>query len=267
LVSHDALERVGGRGERINAARSNALLAVVGEEEPGEMHSGKRLPLDVAAKAPAERPERIGGTVVSEQEAGVVALAAVLQRKPLILELGCGPAKRNPLAVGVDVLDFPGVDLLGDAIEVLRSFPPGSVDAIYSEHFMEHLLDPRELLELAARALRPGGTFRAIVPHFSNPYFYSDPTHKTFFGLYTFGYWVENTPFRRQVPQYETPISLDLVQVTYSFKSSRPFYVRHLIKKVLSFWVNSNRWTKEFYEEVLTGVMPSYELEYTLVKQ
>src|SRR6185312_2948084 len=36
--------------------------------------------------------------------------------------------------------------------------------------------------------LEPGGEFRAVVPHFSNLHFYSDPTHRTFFGLYTFSY-------------------------------------------------------------------------------
>ncbi|MGZ4519070.1 MAG: class I SAM-dependent methyltransferase [Mycobacteriaceae bacterium] len=198
---------------------------------------------------------------------GRPSLHELTARRPLALELGCGPSKRNRSAVGVDVLDLPGVDIVGDALSALAALPDGSVDSIYSEHFLEHLDDPRRLVAEAARVLRPGGEFRAVVPHFSNPYFYSDPTHRAFYGLYTFGYWVEQTPFRRQVPQYEAPIPLTLVSATLTFQSSRPFYVRHAFKKAATFWVNWSRWTKEFYEENLTSWIGVYEVEYVLVKQ
>src|SRR5450759_340672 len=65
-----------------------------------------------------------------------------LSRNPLILELGCGGGKRDVRAVGVDLLDLPGVDIMGDALEVLSSLPESSVDSIYSEHFMEHVPQP-----------------------------------------------------------------------------------------------------------------------------
>ena len=189
-----------------------------------------------------------------------------LSRNPLILELGCGGGKRNHAAVGVDLLNLAGVDILGDALEVLRAFPDGSVDSIYSEHFMEHVPQPHSVLKEAARVLKPGGEFRAIIPHFSNPWFYSDPTHSSYFGLYTFCYWVAKTPFRRQVPRYETPLQFELMSARYVFKSSRPFLIRHGIKKIVSCWVNLTRWTQEFYEEFLCQVMPCYEIDYLLRK-
>jgi ubiquinone/menaquinone biosynthesis C-methylase UbiE len=189
---------------------------------------------------------------------------ATLDRRPLLLELGCGGTKRRDEAVGVDLLDLPGVDIVGDALEVLRSLPDGSVRAIHSEHFLEHIPDAEALVREAARVLETGGEFRAIVPHFSNPHFYSDPTHRTFFGLYTFSYWVRSVPWRRQTPQYDDAAPLTLVEARYAFKSSRPFYVRHGLKKLLGSWVNTSRWTKEFYEEHLTWLMPAYEIEYVL---
>lgn len=191
---------------------------------------------------------------------------AALSQRPLVLELGCGRTKRRTDSVGVDLLEAPGVDVVGDALDVLRSLPDGSVRAIHSEHFLEHIEDAEGLVREAARVLEPGGEFRAIVPHFSNPHFYSDPTHRTFFGLYTFSYWVASVPWRRRTPQYVAPMPLRLVDARFHFKSSRPFYVRHGLKKLLSSWVNTSRWTKEFYEEHLTWVMPAYEVEYVLVR-
>ena len=190
-----------------------------------------------------------------------------LSRRPLVLELGCGRSKRLPHSVGVDLLELPGVDVVGDALEVLRSLPDASVTSIYSEHFLEHVPEAEVLVREAARVLEIDGEFRAVVPHFSNPYFYSDPTHRSFFGLYTFSYWVASVPWRRQTPQYADPVPLSLVEARYKFKSSRPFYARHAIKKVLAFWVNMSGWTQEFYEEHLTWLMPCYEIEYVLRKE
>jgi len=186
--------------------------------------------------------------------------------RPLHIELGCGPSKRSSEAVGVDIIDLPGVDVVGDALEVLKNLPDSSVSSLYSAHFLEHLDNPYALMVEASRVLVGGGEFRAVTPHFSNPAFYSDPTHKTFFGLYTFAYWISETPFRRQVPQYEEALPLALVKVRYRFKSSRPFYVRHGIKKSLSWWVNLGQWTQEFYEENLCWIMPCYEIEYVLIR-
>ena len=192
--------------------------------------------------------------------------AEALSRRPLRLELGCGQSKRDKGAVGVDALPLPGVDIVGDAMEVLRSIRSGSVQSIYSEHFMEHVDNPLALLREAERVLVSGGEFRAVIPHFSNPAFYSDPTHSSQFGLYTFAYWVKSSPYSRKVPQYIEPLDFALVSARHRFKSSRPFYARHAIKKILSVWVNTNTWSQEFYEEHLCWIMPCYEVDFVLTR-
>lgn len=190
----------------------------------------------------------------------------ILEKRPLHLELGCGPSKRRHHAVGVDVLDVEGVDVVDDALVVLKGLPDGSVESIYSEHFLEHIDDPLQLLQEASRVLVPGGEFRAVIPHFSNPSFYSDPTHRAYFGLYTFCYWVRSSPFSRRVPQYVEPLPLNLISARHIFKSAPPFYFRHGIKKALSWWVNLTGWTQEFYEEHLCWIMPCYEIDFTLCR-
>lgn len=182
------------------------------------------------------------------------------------LELGCGANKRISNAIGVDAIDYACVDIVGDAMEILKSFPCGSVDAVYSYHFFEHLPDVSAMLDEVARIMKPGGQMEVVVPHFSNPYFYSDPTHKTFFGLYTFCYFSRSTLFSRQVPTYGKEVEFELVAADLIFKSTRPFIVRHGIKKLFGKVFNCCIYMKEFYEENLCHLFPCYEIKYQLRK-
>jgi SAM-dependent methyltransferase len=182
----------------------------------------------------------------------------------ITLELGCGPSKRDPAAIGIDLLDFPGVDLVGDVYAALAMLPPASVDAIYTAHFLEHLPDLPALLLEAARVLKPAARFTIVVPHFSNPFYYSDPTHRTPFGLYTMAYFCSQTILRRGVPRYGFDLPLALDSVRLEFKSYPPRYVRHAFKRMIGALVNSSIFATEFYEENFCWLVPCYEVRYQL---
>jgi ubiquinone/menaquinone biosynthesis C-methylase UbiE len=183
---------------------------------------------------------------------------------PFILELGCGETKKRADAIGVDALDFSCVDIVGDVFDVLQGIPSGSVDEVYSSHFVEHLDDVGVFFGELGRVMKPGGTVEIIVPHFSNPYFYSDPTHRRFFGLYTFGYLAERSPFSRIVHPYQGELYFDVERVDLLFKSARPFYGRYAFKRVIGTIFNSCNYMKEFYEENLCYLFPCYEIRYQL---
>lgn len=182
------------------------------------------------------------------------------------LELGCGNRKRHKQSIGIDMLDYSDVDIVGDVFYVLKEFPDNSVDSIFSAHFFEHIVDIEKLFDEIARILKKDGEINIIVPHFANPYYYSDPTHKTFFGLYTMSYYSEDLILTRKVPTYQKKISFSLRTVELRFKSSPPFYVRHAIKKFFGLLVNLNSYTKELYEEMFCHFIPCYEIEYKLQK-
>jgi ubiquinone/menaquinone biosynthesis C-methylase UbiE len=183
------------------------------------------------------------------------------------LELGCGNRKRNRQAIGVDMLDYPDVDIVGDIYEVLASFPAQSVDAVYSYHFVEHVPDvPRLLFELA-RIVKPKGHVEFVAPHFSNPYFYSDPTHRSFFGLYTFCYFANKSPFARAVPTYGYKAEFRIAKVDLVFKSTRPFIVRYGIKRLIGSLFNSCIYMRELYEENFCYLFPCYEVHYVLRRE
>jgi SAM-dependent methyltransferase len=186
------------------------------------------------------------------------------QYDPVVLELGCGNRKRIPGSIGIDMLDYPAVDIVGDLTTVLAAFPAAAVDRVTSHHVFEHLPDLAGTLEAVARVLKIGGRLEVITPHFSNPYYYSDATHRAFFGLYTFSYFAAHTPFRRRVPTYQRELHFDLLRVDLGFKSPPPFYVRYGVKRGLGALFNLNNYMREFYEENLCYLFPCYELRYEL---
>ena len=189
------------------------------------------------------------------------------QRHSVVLELGCGERKRLPDSIGIDALDYPAADIVGDVFDALARFPDGSADAVHSHHFVEHISDLDRLLAEMTRVLKSGGLLEIVVPHFSNPYFYSDPTHRQFFGLYTFSYLARDPLFRRKVPTYQREFKLTLESVNLRFKSSPPFYGRHAFKLFVGKLVNLSNYTREFYEENLTYLVPCYEAQYVLRRQ
>lgn len=180
------------------------------------------------------------------------------------LELGCGNRKQHQDSIGVDALDYDCVDLVGDVYEVLSAFPEGTVDEVFSSHFLEHVSDVPKLLAELARVLKMDGKLIIVVPHFSNPHFYSDITHRQYFGLYTMSYFATGGGLWRKVPTYQRELKYELQDVRLIFKSFPPFYLRHGIKKAIELIVNVSAYTKELYEESFCYMAPCYEVRYTL---
>jgi SAM-dependent methyltransferase len=184
--------------------------------------------------------------------------------KDAVLELGCGSRKRIRNSVGIDVIDYDCVDIVGDVYEVLEEVSGHSISEVHSHHFFEHVKNVGLLMAELARILKPQGILVIVVPHFSNPYYYSDWTHKNFFGLYSFSYFSDDSLLKRRVPNYDQLALFELHEVNLIFKSTPPFYGRHLLKKVLQALFNFNGYMKEFYEENCCYIFPCYEIEFML---
>ncbi len=140
----------------------------------------------------------------------------------MTFELGCGNRKRLENSIGIDMLDYPCVDVVGDLNEVLRAFPAESVNLITSHHVFEHLDDLEEMLDELARVLRPGGEFGNCGAAFVEPLLLSDATHKYFWTLYPL--FSSGSSFKRQVPSYKRQLNFEIFTVDLIFKSSKRFY-------------------------------------------
>ena len=179
--------------------------------------------------------------------------------KSLIVELGCGPKKKDG-RIGVDKVDLPNVDIVADLENGLPFFPDDSVDEIHCRSVFEHIENFENLMKEIVRILKDNGKAHVFVPHFSNPYYYSDYTHRRFFGLYTFYYFVDaERQLKRKVPNFYTDIRINIISQRLIFKS--PFWFSRQIKKLLGFVFNCHRSIQEFYEEHLCYIFPCYGIE------
>ena len=182
--------------------------------------------------------------------------------QPIVLELGCGKKKR-PDRLCIDRLDMPNVDIVANLEQGLPFFPDNSVDAIYSKSLLEHIDNLDALMREIWRVLKPNGKKHVYVPHFSNPYYYSDYTHQRFFGLYSFEYFsTTQDRFKRNVPDFYGDYGFITEDVQLVFGSA--WKSRRLFKRSFGKMVNLCRAFQEYYEENLCYIIPCYAIRATL---
>ncbi len=178
---------------------------------------------------------------------------------PVIIELGCGQKKKQG-RITVDRVDLPNVDIVADMEEGLPFLPDNSVDEIHCRSVLEHIENFENLIGEIVRVLKKRGKAYIFVPHFSNPYYYSDYTHKRFFGLYTFYYFTETKhQLKRKVPNFYTDIRIKIVSLRLVFRS--PFRLSRQFKKLIGSLFNCHRSLMEFYEQHLCYIFPCYGIE------
>lgn len=193
----------------------------------------------------------------------------ILQKIPgmkfVAIELGCGSHRKIKDAIGIDRTDYDSVDIVCNLEEGLTFLPDNSIDVIYSFHFLEHLPDLGFFLSEIYRVLKPGGKNIGTVPHFSNPYYSSDYTHKTPFGLYTFCYFAQNTPYQRKVLHYQEDTNFKITKQKIIFYS--PFKFINVFRKIYGLVFNSFIFMQEYYEGSVCSFLPAYEISFELQKE
>lgn len=182
--------------------------------------------------------------------------------RPVKLNLGCG---ERPLAgfYGVDVVTLPAVDALADLNEPFDALPDDSVDEIVARHTLEHVERFLPLVAELHRVTRPGGRIEIVVPHFSNPYGYSDPTHVRLFGLYSFFYFCDaaDQP-RRKVPNFYRPERFRVESVRLTMMKAS--FAEKVARAVLEPLVNRNVTWADWYERRLCRWLPAHDVRYVL---
>ena len=121
------------------------------------------------------------------------------------LDLGCSFHKRDGF-VGIDILKSDGIDVQTDAC--FLPFKEDSFDEIYSSYALEHIQDNLKVLQEIWRVCKNGSTVRLILPHFSNPAFSDDLTHKHTYSTRTFEHYDQDLHELTGHPNYLRDINL-----------------------------------------------------------
>lgn len=182
--------------------------------------------------------------------------------QPLRLNLGCGQRTR-PGFYGVDQVALPGVDILADLNEPFTALPDDCVEEIYCRHTLEHVVRFLELLAELHRVTRSDGRMEIIVPHFSNPYGYSDPTHVRFFGAYSFYYFCDEADQPpRAVPSFYIPqrFTVEKVDCTLLRASLLDRAVRAIVQPL----INRRFAWLDWYERRMCRWLPADSIRYIL---
>lgn len=178
------------------------------------------------------------------------------------LNLGVGQRSR-PTYYGLDLIELPGVDVVADLNEPLSELPNNSVEAIYTNHTFEHIVNFLPLLQEIHRVVIPNGTIDVVVPHFSSPYGYSDPTHVRFFGMYSFYYFSDPVDLPRKTPPaFYIPerFKIDSVKITMMPTMIMCKPIRRLTTKI----VNSSLGMLDWYERSWCRLFPADSIAYSL---
>jgi hypothetical protein len=180
------------------------------------------------------------------------------------LRLNVGSGRRRLAGFyNLDLVPLPEVDVVADLEEPLTALPDDSVEEVYCRHVLEHVARFTELLAELHRVVTPTGRLEVVVPHFSNPYGYSDPTHVRFFGLYSFFYFCdeEDQP-RRKVPNFYSPVRFRVESVR--FELMRQSWSEKAVRALLQPLVNRGVGWQDWYERRLARLFPVSEVRYVL---
>lgn len=183
---------------------------------------------------------------------------------PIKLNLGSGPTEKKRGFYNLDYIPMEGVDIVADLNKPLDRLPNNSISELRTSHTLEHVVQLLPLMSELYRITQPNGRITIIVPHYSNPYYYSDPTHVRFFGLYSMYYFVaaENQSKYREVPVYYSDARFTVDSIRFTFYETT--VVDKLVAPVLSRLINSSFRLQDFYERRLANFFHASEIIYIL---
>jgi SAM-dependent methyltransferase len=102
-----------------------------------------------------------------------------------VLDIGCG-ANKTPGAVGMDINPRTAADVIHDLDDLPYPFADDEFDEVIGRHVIEHVRDPMAVMCELHRITRGGGIVKLVTPHWTNPDFATDLTHRNHLNSYSF---------------------------------------------------------------------------------
>lgn len=171
-----------------------------------------------------------------------------------ILDFGCGKRKRQG-AVGIDRNPRSDADVLHDLNHFPYPFPDNHFDEVYCDNILEHLDDVIQVMIELHRITKPEGIVEVTVPFYPHRNANTDPTHKHWFGIHSFDYFVTGTSHGEF--QY-SPVHFKIHSVEFDKGLSH----RHLLDTLLALFANTY---PDLYEHRFANIFPLAQLTFRLI--
>lgn len=179
-----------------------------------------------------------------------------------ILDVGCGRNK-VPGAVGLDSNPKTDADVIHDLGVVPYPFRDNEFDEVVGRHVVEHLPDVMAFIAELHRITRPGGRIKLVTPHYTNPDWPSDLTHRNHFNSYSFQNFIAD---RKLFPFY-TELELKPVRTHVTLANLWKYLGLEFVVNLDQRW-RALRFTRKFWEYYLCTIIRGKELhfEFEVVK-
>jgi len=172
------------------------------------------------------------------------------------LDLGCGSSKKAGFT-GVDSLQLPGVDIVHNLTTYPYPFEDNTIDEIWMDNVLEHLVNPLRVVEELYRICKPGAKIYISVPYFRSFYAAIDPTHVNFFSVYWFNYFDPRHKFHHRYQYSQAKFEVERIEFDREFKTGN---MRFFHKRLVKFAEKR----PETYEARLSHLMPLNSLTFYL---
>lgn len=180
-----------------------------------------------------------------------------------ILDVGCGWNKTAG-AIGIDANPKTHADVIHDLGSIPYPFPDNEFDDVVCRHVAEHVPDVMSFIAELHRITRPGGRVKITTPHYSNPDWATDPTHRNHFNSYSFNCFIDE----RQLFPFYTDVRLKPVRIYVSLANLWRVLGLELLVNLDQRWPGL-RFTRKFWEFYLSTILRGKELqfEFEVVKE
>jgi SAM-dependent methyltransferase len=180
-----------------------------------------------------------------------------------ILDVGCG-SNKYPGAIGMDFNPRTAADVIHDLGVVPYPFPDNEFDEIITRHVAEHVPDVMAFVSELHRITKAGGRIKLIAPHYSNPDWPTDPTHRNHFNCYSFNCFMQD----RQLFPFYTDVELKPIRTYVSLANLWRALGLEFLTNLDQRWP-ALRFTRKFWEHYLSFIFRGKELhfEFEVVKK
>src|SRR5215813_6256064 len=175
-----------------------------------------------------------------------------------VLDIGCG-ANKVPGAIGMDINPRTAADVIHDLDNLPYPFSDDEFDEVIGRHVIEHVRDPMAVMSELHRITRNGGVVKLVAPHWTNPDFATDLTHRNHLNSYSFRNLIEG----REVFTFYTETRFRQRKTRVTLPNLWKLFGLELLINLDNFYPRM-RFLRKFWEQYINAIVRGKEIIFEL---